>query len=190
MLASEEWTPTQVKAFRITVNRSVPGRSGTPLAKRKQGALSAAEITESQNLDTNLTAANTVVNRFLAEEERAFAPGTALAKEVVDLKQAESVQRSLQKLGPKAVATYTLEVLAKLPDRADDWYLRLCGTARIGRQDWLPHNSQYRVLQVPLFRMRGRRLRAGEGAHPTKCCQPCVSLEHVTDAHVTDEHVT
>jgi tetratricopeptide (TPR) repeat protein len=105
------------------------------LAKRNTAELTAAELAESGRIDADLIAANTVLNRFIAEEERAFAPGSALARQTADLRQATGIQKSLQKLGPSSVAIYTLA--------AEDHYVALlvtpgarkAYTSRISRED-------------------------------------------------------
>ena len=96
-------------------------RKAELLAKRSRSELSSDELAESGHLDADLDVANTVLNHFLTEEEKAFAPGTALAKQTADLRQATGVQKTLQKLGPSSVAIYTLA--------ADDRYVAMLVTA-------------------------------------------------------------
>ena len=83
------------------------------VAKAAKTALSAAESEESQQLDRDLSAANTVLLRFFAEAEKTLAEGSAPAKRVGELRESEGLQDALQALGPDVVAIYTLV----LPDR-------------------------------------------------------------------------
>jgi tetratricopeptide (TPR) repeat protein len=79
------------------------------VAKRDQGQpLSAAEVAEAGRLDSDLAAAKTVLLRFLEEQEKTFAPDSALARRTEEFREAEGVQDVLQKLGPDVVAIYTL----------------------------------------------------------------------------------
>jgi tetratricopeptide (TPR) repeat protein len=76
-------------------------------------ALSAEEVERSRQLDGDLAAANTVLQKFLEEQEKTFAPDSATAKRMVELRESEGLQDALQALGPDVVAIYTLV----LPDR-------------------------------------------------------------------------
>jgi CHAT domain-containing protein len=59
-------------------------------------------------LDADLEAANTVLRKFIDEQAKAFAPDSAGARRVEDLKEAEGLQDAIAKLGPGVVAIYTL----------------------------------------------------------------------------------
>ena len=83
------------------------------VAKAAKTALSAAESEQAQQLDRDLSAANTVLLRFFAEEEKTFAANSAAAKRVGELRESEGLQDALQELGPDVVAIYTLV----LPDK-------------------------------------------------------------------------
>jgi CHAT domain-containing protein len=83
------------------------------VAKAAKTALSGAESERSRQLDRDLSAANTVLLRFFAEQEKTFAANSAAAKRVGELRESEGLQDTLQALGPDVVAIYTLV----LPDR-------------------------------------------------------------------------
>jgi CHAT domain-containing protein len=83
------------------------------VAKAGKTALSAEESQQSEQLDRDLAASNTVLLRYFAEEEKSFARGSAAAKRVGELRESEGLQDTLQTLGPDVVAIYTLV----LPDR-------------------------------------------------------------------------
>jgi CHAT domain-containing protein len=84
------------------------------VAKAAKTPLSAAESEQSQQLDRDLSAANTVLRLYFDEEENAFAANSAAAKSVHDeLRDSPGVQRALRTLGPDVVAIYTLV----LPDK-------------------------------------------------------------------------
>src|SRR5581483_10004480 len=83
------------------------------VAKAAKEALSADDVERSKQLDSELAASNTVLLRFLDEEEKAFAANSGPAKRVSDLRETEGLQDTLQALGPDVVAIYTLV----LPER-------------------------------------------------------------------------
>ncbi len=66
------------------------------------------ESAESSRLDADLKAANLVLNRYFEEQEKEFAAQSNLNKRMVEIKDAEGLQESLQTLGPRVVAIYTL----------------------------------------------------------------------------------
>ena len=83
------------------------------VAKAAKTALNAEESQQSQQLDRDLAASNTVLLRYFAEEEKSFAANSAAAKRVGELRESEGLQDALQALGADVVAIYTLV----LPDR-------------------------------------------------------------------------
>ncbi len=83
------------------------------VAKSAKEPLSGEESERSKQLDQELSAANTVLLRFFAEEEKALAADTAAVKRVGELRESEGLQDALQTLGRDVVAIYTLV----LPDR-------------------------------------------------------------------------
>jgi CHAT domain-containing protein/tetratricopeptide (TPR) repeat protein len=78
------------------------------VAKAANTALSAAESERDKQLGSRLSASNTVLLRFFDEQEKAFAPNSAAAKRVGELRESEGLQDTLQALGPDVVAIYTL----------------------------------------------------------------------------------
>jgi CHAT domain-containing protein/tetratricopeptide (TPR) repeat protein len=78
------------------------------LAKRESAPLSAAEIVRAGALDRDLAAANTVLLRYLSEEEKTTAPDSHRADRIEQFREAEGIQDALAKLGPGVVAIYTL----------------------------------------------------------------------------------
>jgi CHAT domain-containing protein/Flp pilus assembly protein TadD len=114
------------------------------LAKRRQGELTSDDIAELDKLETDLSAATILLNRFLAEQEKAFAPGSALSKQIGDFRRAASVQTSLQKLGPKTVAIYTLV--------AEDKYVAMLVTG--GARKAYTTGIQQAALNQKLFAFR------------------------------------
>ena len=84
------------------------------VAKRDKGQLGAAEVEQAAKLDSDLATANRVLLTFLQQQQKDFAPGSAVAKRTGEFsEEAAGVQKALQKLGPDAVAIYTLV----MPDR-------------------------------------------------------------------------
>ena len=84
-------------------------RRAALVAKRDKGQLDAAEVEEAGRLDGDLAASNRVLLTFLKQQEKDFAPDSAVAKRAGDLREeAVGVQKALQKLGPDVVAIYTL----------------------------------------------------------------------------------
>jgi len=84
-------------------------RSALLAAKRDKGQLDAAEVEQSARLDSDLAASNRVLLTFLQQQEKDFAPDSAVAKRAGDLREeAAGLQKALQKLGPDVVAIYTL----------------------------------------------------------------------------------
>jgi CHAT domain-containing protein len=83
------------------------------VAKSAKTALNGEESARSQQLDRDLSAANTILLRFFDEEEKTFAANSAAAKRVGELRESEGLQDALQALGPDVVAIYTLV----LPDK-------------------------------------------------------------------------
>ncbi len=84
-------------------------RRAVLVAKRDKGQLDAAEVEEAGRLDSDLAASNRVLLTFLKQQEKDFAPDSAVAKRAGDLREeAVGVQKALQKLGPDVVAIYTL----------------------------------------------------------------------------------
>jgi len=83
------------------------------VAKAAKTPLTRAESERDQQLDRDLSAANSVLLRFFAEEKKTFAANSAAAKRVGELRESEGLQDTLQTLGPDVVAIYTLV----LPDR-------------------------------------------------------------------------
>ena len=83
------------------------------VAKAAKTPLNTAEAEQSQQLDRDLSDANTVLLRYFDEEEKSFAANSAAAKRVGDLRESEGLQDALQALGSDVVAIYTLV----LPDK-------------------------------------------------------------------------
>ena len=84
------------------------------VAKAAKTPLSAAESEQSQQLDKDLAAANTVLRLYFAEEEKAFAANSAAARSVhEEQRDTAGLQRTLRTLGADVVAIYTLV----LPDK-------------------------------------------------------------------------
>jgi len=80
------------------------------VAKSAKTALNGEESARVQQLDRDLSAANTILLRFFDEEEKTFAANSAAAKRVGELRESEGLQDALQALGPDVVAIYTLVV--------------------------------------------------------------------------------
>jgi len=78
------------------------------IAKSESTALSDEERAQSDRLDSDLGAANLVLQRFFDEEEKTLASDSGTARRVAELREAEGVQGSLAELGPDVVAIYTL----------------------------------------------------------------------------------
>jgi hypothetical protein len=72
------------------------------VAKAAKTQLSAVESVQSQQLDRDLLASNTVLLRFFEEEEKSFAANSAAAKRVGEMRESEGLQDALQALGPDA----------------------------------------------------------------------------------------
>ncbi|MGD0938771.1 MAG: tetratricopeptide repeat protein [Terracidiphilus sp.] len=83
-------------------------RKSELIAKHGQSGLNAAESEELTRLDHDLTAANTVLQRYFEDEEKVFAADSGLINRMEEFKGAQDLQGALQKLGPDVVAIYTL----------------------------------------------------------------------------------
>jgi CHAT domain-containing protein/Flp pilus assembly protein TadD len=87
------------------------GQQQTALVDKQKdkGQLDPAEATQLDRFDKDLAAANRVLLRFLQEQEKAFAPGSALAKSTAKFsEEAAGVQKVLRQMGPDVAAIYTL----------------------------------------------------------------------------------
>jgi CHAT domain-containing protein len=83
------------------------------VAKAARAPLDSADAALSEQLDRDLSAANTVLLRYFDEEGKAFAAASGTARRLSDLRESEGLQDTLQALGPDVAAIYTLI----LPDR-------------------------------------------------------------------------
>jgi len=78
------------------------------IAKSDTAPLTDAERAQSTQLDSDLGAANLVLQRFFDEQEKALAAGSGSARRIEEFRESESVQGALADLGPGVVAIYTL----------------------------------------------------------------------------------
>jgi CHAT domain-containing protein/Tfp pilus assembly protein PilF len=77
--------------------------------KRNKGSLTLTEAEQVARLDGDLAAANRVLLRYLYEQEKDFAPSSAVAKRTGEFREeAAGVQNALRQMGPDVVAIYTL----------------------------------------------------------------------------------